>query len=106
MVGAFTEPPVDNPDYTRTYEIGQVVFITWNISWPRVHLRLDPLSSTDNFLYGVTYAVLIGLFLPISVHTASRLFTLISSFWTLKTTQPARAPSNGPSVRMTTSPQI
>lgn len=49
-------------DYTRTYTLGQTVFITWNqtvSAWPRVHLRLDPLSETNAPEYGVTYAILI-----------------------------------------------
>jgi hypothetical protein len=61
---SFTEPPVDSPDYTGTYELGQIVFVTWNqtaSAWPLVHLRLDPLSATDVYEYGVTYATLIGL---------------------------------------------
>ena len=60
---AFTEPPVDDPDYTRTHELGQTVFVAWNqtaSAWPRVHLRLDPLSAIDVPEYAGTYATLIG----------------------------------------------
>ncbi|KAF4634291.1 hypothetical protein G7Y89_g3823 [Cudoniella acicularis] len=56
---AFTEPPVDNPDYTRTYVLGQTISITWNQTAPRVHLRLDPLSSANIWEYGITYAILL-----------------------------------------------
>jgi hypothetical protein len=69
--GAFTEPPVDSPDYTRTYEFGQIVFITWNQTasdWPLVHLRLDPVSATDTPEYAVTYATLIGLSFSLFSH--------------------------------------
>jgi hypothetical protein len=75
---SFTEPPVDSPDYTRTYALGQTVFVTWNYTasvWPLVHLRLDPLSATDAFEYGVTYATLISLSLPIYIF-----FTLLRQF--------------------------
>lgn len=78
--GAFTEPPVDSLDYTRTYALGQTVFVTWNqtaSAWPWVHLRLDPVSAADAPEYGVTYATLISLSLPIYIYPS---FTLLQLF--------------------------
>jgi hypothetical protein len=77
---SFTEPPVDSPDYTRTYGLGQTVFVSWNQSasdWPLVQLRLDPVSATNAPEYGVTYATLISLSLAIyiSLHSCRTILT-------------------------------
>jgi hypothetical protein len=67
--GAFIEPPFWEPDYTRTYELGSTVGVSWNQSasvWPRVHLRLDPVSAGNAKEYAVTTAILIGGFPMIS----------------------------------------
>lgn len=105
---AFTELLVDSADYTRTYTLGQTVFITWNqtvSAWPRVHLRLDPLSETNAPEYGVTYAILIGLSLPIYIPLYSSL-TILTTLELEKIMQLTPAHLNGRLAKMTTSPPI
>jgi len=56
---SFTEPPVDQGDFYRTYYLGQTVHITWNESaglWPTVNLRVGPA-----FIWNTSYAVLLSM---------------------------------------------
>lgn len=55
---SFTEPPLDQEDFYRTYYLGQTVNIAWNESsgfWPTVNLRIGPA-----FEWSTIYAVLLS----------------------------------------------
>jgi hypothetical protein len=55
---SFTEPPVDQGDFYRTYYLGQTVNVAWNESsglWPTVNLRIGPA-----FMWSTSYAVLLS----------------------------------------------
>ena len=53
------EPPLSEADFYRNYFLGETVYITWNVTWAQVSLRLSPA-----FDWGTVYATLLSVFLP------------------------------------------